>query len=191
VWGVRPLPITTPPNFWQVWVPPACEFNQSLILKNKVMAGKNATATAKSGMFKLANKAMNSNEEEELELLGTVREIVGAGGEIYPSNSNNLMNVNKRLMLTLEDSEGVKEVLLTSPEVNRRLRAKEVSLSEVMDYPIYLTLVKDKDKGTEEEKARIGVWQGKEVKGMSAKADDNPVAVKEVTVEQLEGYLRY
>jgi hypothetical protein len=155
------------------------------------MAGKNATATAKSGMFKLANKAMNSNEEEELELLGTVREIVGAGGEIYPSNSNNLMNVNKRLMLTLEDSEGVKEVLLTSPEVNRRLRAKEVSLSEVMDYPIYLTLVKDKDKGTEEEKARIGVWQGKEVKGMSAKADDNPVAVKEVTVEQLEGYLRY
>jgi hypothetical protein len=141
-------------------------------------------------MLKLQNRTVSS-QEEELELLGTVREIVGKGGEIYPSNSNNLMNVTKRLMITLEDTKGVKEVLLTSPEVNRRLRSKEVSLSEVMDYPIYLTLIKDKETGATKEEARIGVWQGKEVKAMSAKSDDKPVTVKEVTVEQLEGYLRY
>jgi hypothetical protein len=63
-------------------------------------------------MLKLKNRAQ-SQSEEELELLGTVRELIGKDGLIYPSNSNNLKNVSKRMQITLQDKAGTKEVLLT------------------------------------------------------------------------------
>ena len=142
-------------------------------------------------MLKLANRALAQSEEEVLEVLGTVREIVGKGGTIYPSNVNNLMNVNKRLLITLEDSEGNKEVLLTSPAVNSRLRSKEVSLAEVLDYPIYLTNITDKDTGMVSERAVIGVHQGASVTSMAVSADTKPVGKKETSVANLEAYIRF
>jgi hypothetical protein len=143
-------------------------------------------------MLKLKNRAQ-SQSEEELELLGTVRELIGKDGLIYPSNSNNLKNVSKRMQITLQDKAGTKEVLLTSPECNRRLRSKEISLTEVLDYPVYLTLVKDQETGVTTEQARIGVNRGAEVKVMAVKADAKAVVAKEpkATIATYEGYVRY
>lgn len=141
-------------------------------------------------MLKLANRTLVQSEEE-VELLGTVREIVGKGGTIYPSNINNLMDVSKRLLITLEDKEGNKEVLLTSPAVNNRLRSKEVSLAEVLDYPIYLTNVTDKETGMVSERAVIGVHKGMAVTSMAVSADSKAVTKKATSVENLEAYIRF
>jgi hypothetical protein len=142
-------------------------------------------------MLKLANRALAQSEEEVMEVLGTVREIVGKGGTIYPTNVNNLMNVNKRLLITLEDATGNKEVLLTSPAVNSRLRSKEVSLAEVLDYPIYLTNITDQETGMVSERAVIGVHQGAAVTSMAVSADTKPVGKKETSVSNLEAYIRF
>lgn len=147
-------------------------------------------------MLKLKNRAQ-SQSEEELELLGTCRELIGKNGELYPSNGNNLRNVNKRMQITLDDNSGNKEIVLTSPECNRRLRSKEISLTEVLDYPVYLTLVKEKDSlgnetGVVSEQAIIGVPRGTEVKLMSVKATTKAVVKTETpTVATYESYVRY
>ncbi len=140
-------------------------------------------------MLKLQNRAL-AQSEEVLEDLGTVREIVGKGGVIYPSNSNNVKDVTKRMLITLEDKQGNKEVLLTSPTVNKRLRSKEISLSEVLDYPIYLTKVTDKETGLVSERAVIGVAQGKDLKALAVSADSKAIAVVE-DIKSYESLLRY
>jgi hypothetical protein len=140
-------------------------------------------------MLKLQNRGL-SQSEEVLENLGTVREIVGKGGKIYPSNSNNVKDVTKRMLITLEDKQGSKEVLLTSPAVNKRLRSKEISLSEVLDYPIYLTKVTDQETGMISERAVIGVNQGKDLKEFAVSADSKAVVVVE-DIKSYESLLRY
>ena len=140
-------------------------------------------------MLKLQNRAL-AQSDEVLEELGTVREIVGKGGVIYPSNSNNVKDVTKRMLITLEDKQGAKEVLLTSPAVNKRLRAKEISLSEVLDYPIYLTKVTDQETGLVSERAVIGVAQGKDLKELAVSADSKAVVVVE-DISTYESLLRY
>ena len=140
-------------------------------------------------MLKLQNRAL-AQSDEVLEELGTVREIVGKGGVIYPSNSNNVKDVTKRMLITLEDKQGAKEVLLTSPAVNKRLRAKEISLSEVLDYPIYLTKVTDQETGLISERAVIGVAQGKDLKELAVSADSKAVVVVE-DISTYESLLRY
>jgi hypothetical protein len=141
-------------------------------------------------MLKLQNRTMSQSEDEVLELLGTVREIVGKGGLIYPSNSNNVKDITKRMLITLEDKQGNKEVLLTSPAVNKRLRSKEISLSEVLDYPIYLTKVTDQESGMISERAVIGVAQGKDLKELAVSADSKAVVVVE-DIKSYESLLRY
>lgn len=131
-----------------------------------------------------------SSNEEELVSLGTVRDLVGKDGQIYPSNSNNLRNLSKRLLITLEDKAGTKETVLTSPEVNRRLRSKEIQLAEILDYPVYLTQVTD-ENGTVTEQARIGVNQGAEVKVMAVKATAPAIKETKATLEDYQSYLRY
>lgn len=156
-----------------------------------------ATKTKSVGkLLTLKGKGVNVNSETELELLGTVRDFIGENGVLLPSNSNNLRDINKRLMLRLKDSEGNFEDLLTSPSLNRLIRSKEVSLREVMDYPIYLTEVKEKDSdgnltGVISEQARIGVWQGEEVKQLAVKAEEPTVAKKQPTIESYEAFARY
>jgi hypothetical protein len=140
-------------------------------------------------MLKLQNRAL-AQSEEVLEELGTVREIVGKGGIIYPSNSNNVKDVTKRMLITLEDKQGNKEVLLTSPSVNKRLRSKEISLSEVLDYPIYLTKITDQETGLISERAVIGVAQGKDLKALAVSADTKATAVVE-DIKSYENLLRY
>ena len=145
-------------------------------------------------MLKLKNRGL-SQSEEVLERVGTVRELVGKGGIIYPSNSNNVKDVTKRMMITLEAKSGDKESLLTSPAVNRRLRSKEISLSEVLDYPVYLTIVKEKDElgrptGVETERAVIGVEQGKDLKALAVSADSKAVVIVE-DIKSYESLLRY
>jgi len=131
-----------------------------------------------------------SSNEEELVSLGTIRDLIGKDGQIYPSNSNNLRNVSKRLLITLEDKAGTKEIVLTSPEVNRRLRSKEIQLAEILDYPVYLTQVTD-ENGTVTEQARIGVNQGAEVKVMAVKATAPAIKETKATLEDYQSYLRY
>ena len=131
-----------------------------------------------------------SSNEEELVSLGTVRELVGKDGRIYPSNSNNLRNLSKRLLITLEDKAGTKEIVLTSPEVNRRLRSKEIQLAEILDYPVYLTQVTD-ENGTVTEQARIGVDQGAEVTELAVKANAAAIKATKPTLADYQSYLRY
>lgn len=140
-------------------------------------------------MLKLKNRGL-SQSEEVLERVGTVRELVGKGGIIYPSNSNNVKDVTKRMMITLEAKSGDKEVLLTSPAVNRRLRSKEISLSEVLDYPVYLTNVVDQETGVTTERAVIGVEQGKDLKALAVSADSKAVVIVE-DIKSYESLLRY
>jgi hypothetical protein len=139
-------------------------------------------------MLKLKGRTV-SNDEQVLETLGTVRELVGKGGRIYPSNINNVMNVNKRLLITLEDKDKETEVLLTSPALNQRLRSKEIQLRDVLDYPVYLTIVRD-EEGVESERAVIGVHQGHAVTSLAVSSDDKATKkAKEINIKDIEAYI--
>lgn len=133
-----------------------------------------------------------TTQENSVETLGTVKEIVGKGGTIYYSNSNNVKDATKRLMITLEDKAGKAISLLASPALTRQLRSKEASLKDVMFCPVYVTTVTTKE-GDEIERPVIGVNQGESLKGLhSVKADDvTAPKVRKTSLTDYEGYIAF
>lgn len=133
-----------------------------------------------------------TTQENNVETLGTVKEIVGKGGTIYYSNSNNVMDATKRLMITLEDKDKKTFSLLASPKLTRQLRSKESSLKDVLFCPVYVTTVTNKD-GDEVKRPVIGINQGESLKGLhSVKADDVTAPKdKKKTLADFEGYLSF
>lgn len=133
-----------------------------------------------------------TEQQSDLEVLGTVKEIVGKGGKIYYSNSNNVMNPKKQLQITLEPKDGDSQWILCSKELTRQLRSGDMSLNDVLFCSVVVTKFTT-EKGDDIEDIRIAPQQGESLKGQAVNADDAKAKPKAKKVDFLnnEGYLAF
>ena len=73
--------------------------------------------------------------EDRIEL-GTIASVVGEGGSYRPASSANLADPSKRLMLVLTKADGTSELVACSAELSKRLRSKEIKLSQIQGFTI-------------------------------------------------------
>jgi hypothetical protein len=141
--------------------------------------------------MKLLEK-FRKEQESDLQVLGTVKEIVGKGGKIYYTNSNNVMDPKKQLQITLEPKEGDSQWILCSKSLTRQLRSKEMSLNDVLFCSVVVTKFTT-EKGDDIEDIRIAPPQGESLKGQAIEADDAKAKPKAKKVDFLnnEGYLAF
>jgi hypothetical protein len=133
-----------------------------------------------------------TEQEGDLQVLGTVKETVGKGGRIYYSNSNNVMNPNKLLQVTLDPKVGKSQTILCSKELTRQLRSGDLSLNDVMFCSIVVTKFTTKD-GVNVEDIRIAPQQGESLEGQAVNVDsvrETPKA-KKVDFLNKEGYIAF
>lgn len=72
----------------------------------------------------------NYERTERVEL-GTVAELIGKGGKLKLI-PRNFADDSKRVMVILEQANGASDSVLCSPELSKRLRSKEISLSQLV-----------------------------------------------------------
>ena len=72
----------------------------------------------------------NYERAERVEL-GTVAELIGKGGKLKLI-PRNFADDTKRVVVILEQSNGASDSVLCSPELSKRLRSKELSLSQLV-----------------------------------------------------------
>jgi hypothetical protein len=68
--------------------------------------------------------------------LGTIASIVGKGGSFRPASINNWTDANKRVVLVLAKKDGTSDLITCSTEVSKRLRSKELKLSQLMGFTV-------------------------------------------------------
>ena len=68
--------------------------------------------------------------------LGTIASIVGKGGSYRPATMNNWLDQNKRVVLVLAKKDGTSDLVTCSAELSKRLRSKEIKLSQLMGFTI-------------------------------------------------------
>lgn len=68
--------------------------------------------------------------------LGTIAAVVGVGGTYRPASMNNWLDANKRVALVLAKKDGTSDLVTCSTEVSKRLRSKELKLSQLMGFTI-------------------------------------------------------
>lgn len=68
--------------------------------------------------------------------LGSIASIVGVGGTYRPASMNNWLDANKRVVLVLAKKDGTSDLVTCSTEVSKRLRSKELKLSQLMGFTI-------------------------------------------------------
>jgi len=74
--------------------------------------------------------------------LGTIADICGKGGSYRPASMNNWMDETKRVALVLIKKDGTSDIVICSPEVSKRLRSKELKLSQLMGFEVKENLTK-------------------------------------------------
>ena len=68
--------------------------------------------------------------------LGSIASIVGKGGSFRPASLNNWADANKRVVLVLAKKDGTSDLVTCSTELSKRLRSKEIKLSQLMGFTI-------------------------------------------------------
>ena len=68
--------------------------------------------------------------------LGTIASVVGKGGSFRPASINNWTDTSKRVVLVLAKKDGTSDLVTCSSEVSKRLRSKELKLSQLMGFTI-------------------------------------------------------
>ena len=74
-------------------------------------------------------------ERAERTELGTVAELIGKGGKIKLS-PRNFADDSKRVAVILEQANGASDLVICSAELSKRLRSKEVTLSQLVGFTI-------------------------------------------------------
>lgn len=72
----------------------------------------------------------NYERAERVEL-GTVAELIGKGGKLKLI-PRNFADETKRVVVILEQASGASDTVLCSPELSKRLRSKEITLSNLI-----------------------------------------------------------
>ncbi len=75
-------------------------------------------------------------ERAERVSLGTVASNLGAGGKIRPITMTNWLNHEIRVQLVLTKKDGTSDTVTCSPEVSKRLRSKELKISQIVNFEI-------------------------------------------------------
>ena len=74
-------------------------------------------------------------ERAERTELGTVAELIGKGGKIKLS-PRNFADETKRVVVILEQSNGASDMVICSAELSKRLRSKEITLSQLVGFTV-------------------------------------------------------
>lgn len=74
-------------------------------------------------------------ERAERTELGTVAELIGKGGKIKLSPKN-FADDSKRVAVILEQASGASDVVICSTELSKRLRSKEITLSNLIGFTV-------------------------------------------------------
>ena len=75
-------------------------------------------------------------ERTERVSLGTVASNIGVGGKIKPITMTNWTNHEIRVQLVLTKVDGSSDTVTCSPEVSKRLRSKELKISQLPSFEI-------------------------------------------------------
>jgi len=75
-------------------------------------------------------------ERAERVSLGTVASLIGVGGKIKPISLTNWMNAEIRIQLVLTQKNGESDIVTCSPEVSKRLRSKELKVSQLPSFEV-------------------------------------------------------
>jgi hypothetical protein len=75
-------------------------------------------------------------ERAERVTLGTVGSIIGIGGSVKPISIPNFLNEEVRVQLVLTLKDGTSDKVTCSPEVSKRLRSKELTLSQLVNFEV-------------------------------------------------------
>lgn len=75
-------------------------------------------------------------ERAERVSLGTIANLVGPGGTIKPITMSNWLNAEIRVQLVLTQKNGASDVVTCSPEVSKRLRSKEIKISQLPSFEV-------------------------------------------------------
>jgi len=84
-------------------------------------------------------------QREDRVSLGTLAQNCGVGGSYRPVSSANLADHSKRLVLVIQKASGESDLVTCSPELSKRLRAKEIALSQIANFPIFEQITADGD----------------------------------------------
>jgi hypothetical protein len=76
----------------------------------------------------------NYERTERVEL-GTVAELVGKGGKLKLIPKN-LADESVRVVVILQQANGMSDTVLCSPELSKRLRSKEITLSQLIGFVV-------------------------------------------------------
>ena len=74
-------------------------------------------------------------QREDRKSLGTIANIVGAGGSYRLASTANFLS-GKRIVLVLQNAEGESETVTCSPAVSQALRDKSLRLSQVQGFEV-------------------------------------------------------
>jgi hypothetical protein len=74
-------------------------------------------------------------ERAERTELGTVAELIGKGGTIKLS-PRNFADDTKRVAVILEQANGDSDMVICSAELSKRLRSKEITLSQLVGFTV-------------------------------------------------------
>lgn len=75
-------------------------------------------------------------ERAERVSLGTVATLIGVGGKIRPITMSNWLNPDIRIQLVLTQKDGTSDVVTCSPELSKRLRSKEIKISQLPNFEV-------------------------------------------------------
>lgn len=75
-------------------------------------------------------------ERAERVTLGTVGSLIGIGGTVKPISVANFLNEEVCAQLLLFKADGTSDKVTCSPEVSKRLRSKELKLSQLVTFEV-------------------------------------------------------
>jgi len=75
-------------------------------------------------------------ERAERVSLGTIAKLAGLGGKIKPVSINNFTDENKRVVILVTNKDGESDTVTCSPEVSKRLRSKELTISQLSTFEV-------------------------------------------------------
>ena len=75
-------------------------------------------------------------ERAERVTLGTVGSLIGIGGTVKPISVANFLNEEVRIQLVLTLKDGTSDKVTCSPEVSKRLRSKELKISQLVTFEV-------------------------------------------------------
>lgn len=75
-------------------------------------------------------------ERAERVSLGTIANLAGAGGKIKPVSLANFADDTKRVVILITQKSGESDTVTCSPEVSKRLRSKELRISQLATFEV-------------------------------------------------------